>query len=67
MELAEDLDGSVFRFLVYIHGIRRPTQTSFSLKNSSAFVECRHCLAYRGLEIRGEGFGFRVWGLVVWI
>ena len=36
-----------FRFRVYLNGIRRPTQASFSLKNSSAYVECRHCIAYR--------------------
>jgi len=35
-----------FRFRVYIDGIRRPTQAFFSLKNNSAYVECRHCLAY---------------------
>ena len=34
------------RFRVYIEGIRRPTQASFSLKNSSAYVVYRHCLAY---------------------
>ena len=37
----------LFRFRVYVNGIRRPTQAFFSLKNSSAYVECRHCLAYR--------------------
>ena len=37
---------SIFGIRVYIEGIRRPNQASFSLMNSVAYVECRHCLAY---------------------
>ena len=55
-----------FRFRVCINGIRRPTQASFGLQNSSAYVGCRHCLAYcwgllpEDAEEEGEGLDLTI-------